>query len=97
MLHILNHLFLGGIYLEQILLVLARVRSKKKSPQRARLQSSTFGGFLDLVKISAIRSEVGPKSDPVRSRSEVGPKSNPVRSRSEVRSDFGRSCHFWLF
>ena len=69
MLHILNHLFLGGIYLEQILLVLARVRSKKKSPQRARLQSSTFGGFLDLVKISAIRSEVGPKSD--RSRSEV--------------------------
>ena len=55
MLHILNHLFLGGIYLEQILLVLARVRSKKKSPQRARLQSSTFGGFLDLVKISEIR------------------------------------------
>ena len=84
MLHILNHLFLGGIYLEQILLVLARVRSKKKLPQWARLQSSTFGGFLDLVKISAIRSEVGPKSD-------------PVRSRSEVRSDFGRSCHFWLF
>ena len=26
----------------------ARVRPKKKSPQRATLQSSTFGGFLDL-------------------------------------------------
>ena len=75
------------------MLVLTRVRSKKKSPQRARLQSSTFGGFLDLVKISAIRSEVGPKSDPVRSRSEVSPKSDPVRSRSEVspKSDPVRS------
>ena len=77
----------------------ARVRSKKKSPQRARLQSSTFGGFLDLVKISEIRSEVGPKSD--RSRTEVGPMSDrspdpspksdrcPDRSRTEVRPGVG--------
>ena len=81
------------------MLVLARVRSKKKSPQRARLQSSTFGGFLDLVKISEIRSEVGPKSD--RSRTEVGPMSDrspdrspksdrcPDRSRTEVRPGVG--------
>ena len=69
------------------MLVLARVRSKKKSPQRARLQSSTFGGFLDLVKISAIRSEVGPKSGPkygVGPKSELGPKL--VRSLKSVRN-----------
>ena len=81
------------------MLVLARVRSKKKSPQRARLQSSTFGGFLDLVKISEIRSEVGPKSD--RSRTEVAPMSDrspdrspksdrcPDRSRTKVRPGVG--------
>ena len=72
------------------MLVLARVRSKKKSPQRARLQSSTFGGFLDLVKISEIRSEVGPKSD--RSRTEVGPMSDrsPDQSpKSGPKSEVG--------